>query len=292
MKNYIIKSALDFDQLKARVDAGYNRIELQLFDDFVDKSIEEMMFIITGIYGLDIVNIHAPIGSNKFSNIEDLNDLERMPVFNKLFQLCQMVSHYYNHPVSLVMHTDYSFLDFKETGRLLVLEQNILNLLNSCPDVNLAIENLVPIYNQGGKLKECDNYLFDTVEIVKHLRNELKTNRVFTVLDTAHAIISINYLHKSGRNKSISMIEYFKQNKDCLKIIHLANSFELGLCKDEHGVLFDKDRPDDMAKLKEIYEGINTYTNNVSLVIEVTEPNYLKIEHAIKTIEAFEMIKK
>lgn len=292
LKNYIVKSALDFGQLKARVDEGYNRMEIQLFDDFVDKSIEEMMFLITGISGLDIVNIHAPIGSNKFVNIEDMSNPDRAPVFNKLFELCQRVSYHYNRPTFLVMHSNYSLADFKEKNQLIDLEKSVLKLLSDFPDVVLAIENLVPIYKQDGAIREGNNYLFGTVDIVKHLRDELQTDRIFTVLDTAHAMISINYLNEIGYDKPISLIKYFKENQNYLKIIHLGNAFHLGLCKDEHGVLFSKDSPDDLSKLKEINDGILTYAKEASLVIEVTEPDYLKIEHVKKTIEALEIAKK
>lgn len=289
MKNYVVKSALNEQQLKGRVNDGFPKIEIQLFDDFLDMSLTQMMELVLEIKELEIMSIHAPIGSNEFVNIEDICKTDKVHVFNKLFLFCQTVAEYYNRDIYLVMHTNYSLETFKSNNQLKELEDSVSKIINIFPNVILCIENLVPIYLQKGGLKESDNYRFEVVEIVKHLRETLKTDRIFTVLDTAHAIISMNFSKQTARKPFYSLADYFEANKPYLKIIHIANSLNLGLCKGEHGVLLDSDKKEDLIRAKEIKNCLNTYAKDALFVIEVTEPNYAEIEHAKKTIKALEI---
>lgn len=102
-------------------------------------------------------------------------------------------------------------------------------LLLKYPYTELAIENITPVRNAHQKpLYRSNNYKFDNVVMAKELRKQLHTDRVGTVLDICHARITDRYMNElykilGDEPEDYSLDNFFKLNKDVIKLIHLAD---------------------------------------------------------------------
>lgn len=206
-------------------------------------------------------------------------------------ELAHSASLYFNKKILVVIHIGYSL----EYFNYLNLLERTVNFLSKAqkeyPLVEFCFENIIPItfdrkinkinLKQGG-------FLFDTIDLVNYLKSK-GINNCGTVLDTCHALITLNYFNmltpENLPSPVSSLEEYFKQNKDVIKLIHLSSTEGLGYKKQTHGIPYT---PDNKEELKEIIRLYNKYNYYCPITLEVLETDFIianNYEMTKKTLE-------
>lgn len=156
--------------------------------------------------------------------------------------------------------------------------------------MDIAIENVIPMEFKA----DFDNSIrlyngcYDEVPfIVKDLR-KVFDDRVGTVLDTCHAMMTAYYLDKLavladnfGEEGILPMKytldHYFSMNKGICKLIHFCDFDDNGYRKN-HGVTFS-----DIDKVKYLLSLYKKYDYTCGLTLEIREDNYLNCQNYLKT---------
>lgn len=275
-------------QLENCVRDGFSAIELQLYGDFVEKSNEEIIDLVKSVEGLSIHSVHSPILQSRELEIEDLGDSNTIFPILKTFYLADLLSGIYKMSMPVVVHATSnmeSLLVKKDLLYRIVRELDIA--LNLFPNIQVCIENTIPVISKGDRYETKNSFLYDTVEICKFLRNQLKSDRIFTVLDTCHAMTSIRFMKETQNytNTSTATIEdFFIENGEYARIIHLNNVIEMGLKKGQHSTPFLPNNVEDNILLKHITDHIIKYTPNATCVLELNEEEYVVNSNANKLL--------
>ena len=121
-------------------------------------------------------------------------------------------------------------------------------------------------------------------KLINNLNWYFGTRQFGTVLDTCHALSSIRTMERVAQGYSCFKIptleDYYKENKDYIKLVHLANCVNLGILKEEHGTAF--------KTKEEMYEVIKpyfTFDYTCPVVLEIQEDNYLKPVNLVSNCE-------
>lgn len=281
------KSALTKDEISVKQSLGCDGIEIQLLDELIDQKIgfynsANKVFDLNLYENDNIKAVHAPILSH--FGLSDVN-LETLCCDTSIFLLDQIfyIANYFgekqNSTIRIIIHSENNLKNIKLFDGLWdSMKHDIKYMLRKYPYTILCIENVTPIRAFGtNNIHLCNNFKFDNVEIVKALREELQTDRICTVLDTCHAMITNNvmtaiYNSLDSPSEDYSLDAYFNANKDVIGLIHLADCVGNGYGKGKHGVTFT---PATESKLKNIIDLYNKYNYNCPITLEVAELDYL-----------------
>lgn len=283
MLHFISKSAIISKQL-AQSTPYFKDVELQLLTEFVkstnyDQTIEELFEVIKNT-PINIYSIHTPLIYDEETAAYTLNDFldtQRFGIIVATCKLAQKVAQKQGNKVGVVIHNDSTLFYLKSHDVIWnSICKNMEYILNTFPEVELCIENSMPVC---GSLFR-NGFLFESVEVVKEFREMFNTESIYTVLDICHAIGTIRMLELINLPTICpvpKLQDYFEANGKYTKIIHFNYLSELGMLKPTHSIPFTKD---DIGTLAYIVELTEKHMPQAGCVLEVNEPDY--INDAIK----------
>lgn len=273
------KSALNIEQLECRKKLNKTGIEIQLLSDFVDNPLNTVEYIeILGDNIKDVKVVHTPLKKGEeIVEIQMLTDDNVKNIFERVCELSQAISDINGEDILIVIHNRVhmsNYLIAKDFTNSIIEFLN--DILKKYPSIRIGIENIVSFMNY--QCMFANGAFPDYVDIVKYLREELKTNRIGSVLDTCHAISTMRILslieEYEDINFNISIKDYFKVNKDICFLIHLANVKGLGFNKNTHGIGFEGE--EDILKL--LIDMYKEHLLGVPITLELIEFDYLECD--------------
>ena len=106
----VAKSSCDRKQLLDRLSKGFKHIELQLTKDFLDKNLNlEKYYQDILDPDWDILSVHMPlISGGQDIDLEFFSLPEYKEVFENTCELAEKCAEYYNHPVTIVIHSSFT----------------------------------------------------------------------------------------------------------------------------------------------------------------------------------------
>lgn len=270
-------------QLANSIRDGFNRVELQLLEDFEQQSVDKVVELVEKKVRenkLQIVSIHTPIKGSVSYEIEDLIEDDKKLVMYKSFYLANEVAKLMGKRVNVVVHMRYNFTDLKSRGDIMYkIIREVDVLLGLFEHVGIVIENMCPVVLNEDEINFVNNGYMDNVRLVEALRKKLDTNRVGTVLDTTHMMAYIKLIEQIKKIEKIDVRvprieDFFVANDGMLEVVHLGNVNGLGLTAKTHATVFDTEKDDDVNKLKEICRCIEEYRSDVPVILELREKEY------------------
>lgn len=286
----LAKCALKQDQIEAKTVKHADGLELQLLSELIDGNIGNYhlakdVYDLDNLKKYDIYCVHAPILSYyglSDVNIEDMVDMEDFKLLDQVFYIANTIGEYHNRRTIIIVHSEMNREKLIGLGDTWKKVLNAVGcLLFKYPYTELAIENITPLRNAHNKpLSLANNFKFDNVIMARELRKQLNTDRVGTVLDICHARITEMYMTKiyeilGDEPEDYSLENYFKENKDVIKLIHLADMKGNGYGKGFHGTPFE----DTEESLKALNHFIDLYMENdykCLVTLEVAETDFIK----------------
>lgn len=289
----LAKSSLEFEQLQNKMKHGADGVEVQLLGEMATedkiKPIERCFDNLDSLLDFPIYSIHTPLfkrpdGINVNPNVDTFAISKYIDLFNNSCRLAQMVADKQKHNVKVVAHVSLDMSRAIENYKTLTsIEHMVFSALKTFPNIELCIENIPPItgINKDGIAFIGSGYNFDNIILVKMLRENLKTDRIYTCLDTCHAEMTYRFM-KDLKNHHCDKIEYeqfsvkncFKENKDYIGLIHLSKTVDHGVGKGYHGMPFTQKEDKALIKKYLDYYFENDYT--CPIVLEVDENDYTK----------------
>ena len=257
-------------------------IELQIFNEFnkFNDCVQSLYDLIIST-DADIHVVHSPLISGEDINIEFIENPEDNFRLSKTIELAGKLSDYYNHNIKIVFHTAFRFENYEKFPSILEkMEEFIENYLKEYNKIIFCIENVIPCkVTKDKKTYMRNGCLYDNVKLVKYLRNKLETDRIQTVLDTCHAMVSIEFLENAFSKNykelfeefNINLEQFFIENKDIIGLIHLCDVKNLGYKPKEHGIKFKYDRLFVFNYIMSMYE---KYDYDCDITIEILRRLY------------------
>lgn len=292
------KSALTHDQIKTKLDIGCDGIEIQLLGELLGPEDSHHWlnasecFNLSEFTGYPIRVIHAPLipghGDTLIERLVD--DLDRKLLVN-IFAIADFLGKANNVVIPIVMHSETYWEYLQDIGnswsRLLFY---VDDLLERFTNTELLIENVSPLrgIGRGKDLHLANNCMFDNVDLVQKLRLELQTDRIGTVLDTCHQMLTEKYIGLlydavgDVAKLDLSLETYFYMNAQYLKLMHVCDMVGSGYGKGRHGVPFTDDTYDKLANILTLHE---KYCPNVPMTLEVEETDFSVCDGYRKTKE-------
>lgn len=253
------KTALDRSQLTDRISRGASGIELQLLPDNYKNGDFNADREAIRDFSPFIQAIHLPIDSCDITDVPD-----------NLSSIGKTINSFYiDKKLVVIFHLMNSAYRLDYVRRS--VEDSMKTLFTAFPKLEIAIENTTP-YDNGDKLFR-NAFHFETVEFVENMK-WMFGDKVGTVLDTCHAMISLKYMqHMNGLYPSVEPAEYtmekfFEANRNTCKIIHLSSIDGNGLGMG-HGVSLHDAR--EAGKFLDLY---NRYGYTAGVTIEVYEDDF------------------
>ena len=196
------KSAFKEKDMDVKVDIGCDGIEIQLLGELVNRESgkyfqAQKVFDLEKFIDYPITVIHCPLLWH--FGLSDVN-IESFATndFELLNQVCYIANYFgklHSKQIIVVIHSEMSMENMNVIGILKRIESVIQYMLSQYPYIEMAIENVTPLRKvYGGEIHLCNNFSFDNVELVAHLREKLCTDRIGTCLDTCHAMITDRYM--------------------------------------------------------------------------------------------------
>lgn len=284
-KTIYCKSSIALEQLSHREDCNTNGVELQLLEDFIYAPLEVDEYINNIKPYIHLIKvIHAPLKRGEdITELQMLDDEETQKVFFKICKLAQAIADINKEDITIVIHNKWNKDDFnfhKESYTKVI--DCLTRALEQNKNIKIAIENVIPFLI--GKKYFSNGCLPDFVDIIKELRSSIGTDRIGSVIDTCHALVTINFYNTIEASESIGLNlkleDYFKASEDFCFLIHLCDVNGFGYKKNSHGVTFTEETED---RLEEILLLHNIYTDTTPITIEVLEEDYTNCVNYEKT---------
>jgi len=282
------KAAYIPKQLKQLSNANCRNFEMHMFhNDPWDIKSKEACKLLKSL-NLSCYCMHTPyankyktavaIGTNNIDEIEFMKDYIKKTII-LAEDICDV-----KNPI-IVTHLGYA-IPFNTLDNSVDLEIERKLAINRAKDFIgeivesigtrriLAIENVHPFERVNGNLYHT--VFGDGLDVVELLESLQLPCNVGSVLDTCHAIMSIN-ANKLSRNNFIDISSYIEGYSNSCKLIHLADSINLGMDINTHAQPFQ-----DICVLKHILEQLKLYDYDVPITLEVLESdnkysNYTKM---------------
>jgi len=281
------KSALTREQASVKARIGCDALEVQLLGELIINKAQsiyrpfEQVFDIEAFskkYDVDVIHMPIPPGVGDLP-LESLIDVKDFPLLIQVFDMAQKFAEMQGHTVGIVIHSETFYDKLLEEDVWPDLVEQVGWLLGNHKDVVIYLENVSPLrgVGKGKQLHLANNFAFDNVEMVKRLREELKTERIFTCLDICHAMLAEKYLTVLYKEvgdvpmPDLSMERYFIENKDVIGLIHLCDIYGSGYGKGRHGVPFKEST---YPKLESILDLYVKYSYECPLTLEVEEQDF------------------
>lgn len=238
------------------------------------------VFNLSEFHEYSIKAVHMPIipGMDVIP-IEAICDSKDMDLLHHVFYIANYFGKLRKESVIVVLHSDTYYDKLSDVGDAWSRLVRTLDLmLKYYPYTEVVIENVTPICGIGlsKELHLTNNFAFDNVQMVRILREELKTDRIGTCLDTCHAMLADKYITAMYKLigdvpvPDLSLGKYFNENKDFAKLIHLCDIKGSGYGKGRHGVPFHIGTYDKLAKILNLYKHYS-YTCPITLEVEESD---------------------
>lgn len=291
------KSALSRAQIDCKINIGCDAIEVQLLAELVDGELgryhmAEDVFNLEEFKDYSISAVHVPLLSHfglSDVNLESFCD-EDFKLLDQVFYIANWFGEKQNKRVLVVIHSETD-----RTNMMLISDtwKTVLNavgcLLFKYPYTELGIENVTPLREvHSGDMHLCSNFHWDNIDMAKELRKELHTDRVGTVLDICHAMITKKYMtviyneFADAPCEDYDLETYFAKNKDYIKLIHLASMKGSGYGKGKHGTKFSDENIDELREIMGYYD---KYEYSCPITLEVEETDFLVSDNYRETRE-------
>ena len=281
------KAAYNKNQIAPKIGFGADGIEIQLLNEMLVlngkdrcwKSMSEVYDCYNEELTKHIHAIHAPLlkGLGDMT-LENMMDIEDCSVLSEMAHVANEIGKKFNRVITLIVHSEQLVTTMKDVGGIYSkIVRSLDSLLNNYGYVRVGIENVSPIRELSvDNLSLSNNFDYNNVVLANMLRNELKTNRVGTILDTCHAMITEKYIQ--GIYKIIddsdylvpelSMARFFLENGDTIFHIHLCDMAGCGYGKGRHGIPFTEATKDKLFSILDLY---TKYRYDCPLCLEVEE---------------------
>ena len=278
---------MNHEQIQAKLNIGCDGIEVQLLGELYKDKSKHIYKKVEEVWDLSefdkypIKCVHSPLTEEGDVLLEMICDLEDRLLFEELFKFAQHFGEVQNEVIPLIIHSESFYDALCDLGTSWITIRNtVKSMLDRYPNVKLLIENVTPIrgIDKDQPLHLCNNWAFDNVEMVDILRREISTDRIGTVLDTCHAMMSEKYLtclYQEVGNIAMpdyTIQNYMLKNQPYCGIIHLANFRNSGYSHGNHGTPFDSESYNLLCEILLAYEKLG-YT--CPLTLEVFECDYL-----------------
>lgn len=282
------KSTMSHEQINAKLKAGCDGIEIQLLDELYKDNNRHVYKKVEDVWDLSefakypIKCVHSPLSDNGDILLEMICDLEDRILFEELFKLTQYFGEIQNNVIPLIIHSESFYEALLDLGsNWYNIRNTVKSLLDKYPKVSLLIENVTPVrgIDKSYALHLCNNWAFDNIKMTEVLRREIGTERVGTVLDTCHAMITDKYIsgiHEIAERPKpdCTIRNYLLQNRPYCGIIHLAGFKGSGYGPGKHGTPFDEESYDKLCEILSIYEELDY---SCPLTLEVGESDYKNV---------------
>lgn len=287
----VCKCSLDEEQLK-KTDSICEFIELQLFQEFdgaVTDDLIQALYnrVIHSLTCAKVVTVHAPITDKGTlcGSIEHVASDKLHKLVHGTVRLADMLGKYYGYKVNVVLHTELPYRYYTWFEHIYERIANTIETwMRTYPNIVLLVENIIPfmINKASTNLMYHSNGAFDdNAQLVKKLREDIKDCRIYTLLDTAHALISLQaeknlFALEDLPDLPTTLEDYVRAYEDTLGYIHLADAIELGIKSNQHGICFSNIRHHILTDFLELYK---RYGLTCDICLEVKENNYLTREN-------------
>ena len=295
------KSTLSKEQLDVKVSIGCDGIEVQLLSELVDGQIgrylkADEVFNLPEFNNYPIKVVHCPLLWHY--GLSDVN-IESFACgdFDLLDQVCYIANYFgelQSEKIIVVVHSEVNMGSLVSLGLLRKVVSTFSYMLMKYRNIEFAVENVIPLKKvYHDEIGLCNNFHFDNIELVKYIRDELKTDRVGTCLDTCHAMVTDKYMMEIYKvfedieYRDYSLDSYFESNKDYIKLVHLSDFRGNGFKKGNHGVRFTKDTKSKLESILKIYD---KYNYKCPITLEVNETDYNICDGYKETKEILESV--
>lgn len=277
----LAKNGVYLEGLIDKSRKGGEQFELHMLQtDILNREVDEMMQELGG-FAPRVRIVHVPI-ERKYS-VECLNG--GMPVeLHKIFKLATKCGELHNtqERMVVVFHMEMGVTELRTWGLLSNIVRELRTLLYTYPLVDVVFENLMPVCLDNKKVFFANNYYLDTFELVRtelipQLGEELG-NRVGVVFDVCHYLATTEWMAgicglgvEGEQLESILTFMQRSEFKETVKVIHLANSRNMGVYQD-HGVGFDTEV--EVQRLHSLLQVLSEMDYAGYLTLEVQEDDY------------------
>ena len=291
----VAKSSCDKKQLEDRLSKGFNHIELQLTKEFLDEDIcveeyyEDMLD-----KRWDILSVHMPlIAGGQDVDLEFFSLPQYKKVFNNVCKLTQKCAEFYNHPVTIIIHSSFTLRIYELIPVLFdYIKALFSEIISEYPDITFSFENVFPINLKEDHIFLQNNVFLENSILVKYFNNYFNKNIFYSTLDICHLLgtLKVMELFKDEakyQKFNFSIEDYFKSNVDTINNIHFNNIIGCGLDKMKHSATFNKENKEDIELIKYLLKLYKKYNYNCPLTLEIDEEDY---ENAILAKGARDLI--
>lgn len=283
----LAKSSCSQMQLEDRITKGFKHLEIQLTSDFFKVGNIETYENILSVRW-DVQHIHMPfIPGESDLPLEFIGYPEHTRIFFKVCNLAQRCAKYYNHPISIIIHTNIPHETMKYLPNSLEKIIEIFKIaINQSPDIIFSIENGALYSVKQNDIRINPSSFDANVQWANFLNNKLKTNRFKTTVDICHLLMTRKAMEFLTTNSETAPFEktidwFFQQNKDTINNIHLNNMHMFGL-KGDHSETFDESNVKDMEILTAIIMLYKQYNLDCNITLEVEENDHSNALNAEK----------
>lgn len=260
----IIKKCANIEDLNAETEQ-YDAVEIQLLPVSYD-SVKPSDF-----KGKLVYSVHSLLDSSEGYDVDiaDMRDYNLGNIY-KAFKFADAIGEQQGNKVGVVLHSKLGYSELLKYG---LMQQSAFRLglaLTSFRNTFVLIENAVTADTDG----------LDLSKVVGGLLQELEdnyTDRIFSVLDTTHALMSSKMLTLDGSDTREAFEDYFRgySSSGYCREIHFANCIDWGKTPETHGVDF-RDVERDKQYFDKLCQLVHRYLPNVNICIEVRESNYMQ----------------
>ena len=280
------KSALKKKDIDTKIAIGCDGIEIQLLSELVDGKIgryfkADEVFKLEDFKDYPIDVIHCPLLCSY--GLSDVN-IESFACndFSLFEQVCYIADYFgkiKSKNTLVVVHSELNIDNMIAVDILRKVVSTVSYMLMKYTNIEIAIENVTPLRKvYKDEIYFCNNFHFDNIKLAKYIRKELNTDRVGTCIDICHAMITNRYMKEIYRKlndieyKDFTLDNYFEQNRDIVKLVHLADFKGNGYGKGKHGIRFTNQTKDRLSYILSLYD---KYNYKCPVTLEVEETDYL-----------------
>lgn len=246
MSVVLAKAALEHKAIQTKLNIGCDGIEIQLLGELLEKDANGEWKDLSDVFCLEefkdypIRVVHSPLIPKKDSVlIEYILNPDNHKLFKNIFSIADYFGKVQNVKIGIVFHAETFKSYLEEIGAWNNLVSGIHEMLETFQNVYLLIENVIPARNfdNVAEVHLTNNCLFDNVEMIKALREELGTDRIYTVLDTCHQMMTEMYISSlfnafgDFEESDLCMETFIRRNAPYLGLMHVCNMAGNGLSR-------------------------------------------------------------
>lgn len=270
-----------------KIKKGAQAIEIHTdeYDDF------DLLMQSPIIKQVKIKAVHAPLKQYDDTRLEHKSSRR---VIEKTCQLADKISTVQRHKVIVVCHLGTHPDELKDLGVYEDIVEFVQDLADQYQNLEFAIENVTHLELANDRIHLRDtNYMAPII-----LTKDINRKNVGTCLDICHALMEMRFMKNTlnyikgvvlecqMKQVEKGLSEFFAENKNTIKLIHLATAKEHGLGQ-YHGKPFEED---DELFLKGLMKFYYDYNYTCPITIEVQEDDYTNGKNFEKTFKLLNKI--